>query len=86
MSSQLRPGEGAVLLQELHQRLTAHDSYALMVLAPNTAAIRFYQRHGLTIEEQVDAVAHYRKNMGFVPPDTTPVPARIMRYRHGSSG
>jgi ribosomal protein S18 acetylase RimI-like enzyme len=74
-------GIGKVLLVELHRRLPAAASYILMVLAPNTGAIRFYQRHGLEIERDTDAVSHYRENMGFVPPDTPPVPALIMRYQ-----
>jgi ribosomal protein S18 acetylase RimI-like enzyme len=73
-------GIGAALLDELHRRLPAATSYILMVLAPNTGAIRFYQRHGLQIERDTDAVSHYRDAMGFVPPDTPPVPALIMRY------
>jgi ribosomal protein S18 acetylase RimI-like enzyme len=78
-------GIGAALLRELHQRLPAAGSYILMVLASNTGAIRFYQRHGLDIESETDAVSHYKDNMGFVPPDTPPVPALIMRYRRGAA-
>jgi ribosomal protein S18 acetylase RimI-like enzyme len=73
-------GIGAALLGELHRRLPAATTYVLMVLAPNRGAIRFYERQGLTIERETDAVAHYEENMGFVPPETTPVPALIMRY------
>jgi ribosomal protein S18 acetylase RimI-like enzyme len=74
-------GVGAALLGELHKRLPAASTYVLMVLAPNRGAIRFYERHGLEIERETDAVAHYEENMGFVPPETAPVPAFIMRYR-----
>ena len=74
-------GIGAALLDELHRRLPASASYILMVLAPNTGAIRFYENHGLEIERDTDAVSHYKDNMGFVPPDTPPVPALIMRYQ-----
>ena len=73
-------GIGAALLGDLHRRLPAAATYILMVLAPNTGAIRFYQRHGLEIERETDAVSHYKDTMGFAPPDTPPVPAMIMRY------
>ena len=76
---------GAALLRELHQRLPAAGSYILVVLAPNTSAIRFYKRHGLDIERGTDAMSHYKGTMGFVPPDTPPVPALIMRYRRGAA-
>jgi ribosomal protein S18 acetylase RimI-like enzyme len=78
-------GIGAALLNELHQRLPHDASYMLMVLAPNNGAIRFYQSHGLETERETDAVSHYQDNMGFVPPETAPVPALIMRYGHHSS-
>src|SRR5439155_8331783 len=82
-STRRRPGRGigAALLGDLHRRLPAAATYILMVLEPNTGAIRFYQRHGLEIERETDAVSHYKDTMGFVPPDTQPVPALIMRYR-----
>jgi len=76
------PGDVGDLLithPDLHRRLPAAATYILMVLAPNTGAIRFYQRHGLEIERETDAVSHYKDTMSFVPPDTPPVPALIMR-------
>ena len=75
-------GIGAALLDQLHRRLPNNASYMLMVVAPNNGAIRFYERNGLEAERETDAVSHYEDNMSFVPPDTTPVPALIMRYRH----
>jgi hypothetical protein len=63
MSSQLRPGKGAVLLQELHQRLTAHDSYALMVLAPNA---RIGPRGSAEIGERLSCAPRLRHGKGGV--------------------
>lgn len=74
-------GIGAALLGDLHRRLPAGATYILMVLAPNTGAIRFYQRHGLEIERETDAASHRKDTMGFAPPYTPRVPALIMRYR-----
>ena len=74
-------GIGAALMKELHARLPIGSTYILMVLAANTGAIRFYERCGLLRERTVDAVKHYRDNMGFQSPNPTEVPAFIMRYR-----
>lgn len=74
-------GIGAALMQELHARLPIGSTYILMVLSANTGAIRFYERCGLQQERRVDAVKHYRDNMGFTSPNPTEVPALIMRYR-----
>ena len=79
--TQIGGGVGSQLMAELRRRLDERVAYILMVLKPNTAAIRFYERHGLRIERETDAVAHYSENMGFSSPDTRPVPALIMRYR-----
>jgi ribosomal protein S18 acetylase RimI-like enzyme len=74
-------GIGAALMKELHARLPIGSTYILMVLAANSGAIRFYERCGLLRERTVDAVKHYRDNMGFQAPNPTEVPALIMRYR-----
>ena len=74
-------GVGAALMEELHARLPIGSTYILMVLAANTGAIRFYERCGLLRERTVDAVEHYSESMGFHAPDSTEVPALIMRYR-----
>jgi ribosomal protein S18 acetylase RimI-like enzyme len=74
-------GIGRALMQDLHARLAPGATYILMVLAANVGAIRFYERCGLVSEREVDAVQHYRDNMGFLAPETTEVPAVIMRYR-----
>jgi ribosomal protein S18 acetylase RimI-like enzyme len=81
--TQTGSGAGSALMAELHRRLGGQVSYILMVLSPNSGAIRFYERHGLVIERETDAVTHYRENMGFSPPDTPPVAAFIMRYQPG---
>ncbi|CAN5651833.1 hypothetical protein BH20ACT21_BH20ACT21_20370 [soil metagenome] len=74
-------GIGAALMEELHARLPIGSTYILMVLAANMGAIRFYERCGLLRERTVDAVKHYRDNMGFQAPNPTEVPTLIMRYR-----
>jgi ribosomal protein S18 acetylase RimI-like enzyme len=78
---QKRSGIGSALVRELHARLSAGDSYILMVFAANQAAIEFYRRHGLVEEARVDAVAFYREHAGVdFPPQTPALPALVMRF------
>ena len=52
------------------------------MLADNTGAVRFYQRRGLEIAEEVDGVAYYGEHMGVdFPPDTAPVRCLVLQYR-----
>ena len=88
--SRFADAERCSYIQALAERLgqlvesgltVAAVTYILTVLAPNTGASRFHERHGLAVEHEADALSHYRANMGFVAPATPPVPAQIMRYR-----
>lgn len=74
-------GIGHLLVEELHRRLPAGSSYVLLVVAANTRAIRFYERHGLQRDHEVDAVQHYRDAMNVELPPAAEVPSLIMRYR-----
>ena len=73
-------GIGHLLVEELHRRLPGGSSYVLLVVAANTGAIRFYERHGLQRDHEVDAVQHYRDAMGVELPPAAEVPSLIMRY------
>jgi diamine N-acetyltransferase len=73
-------GIGAALMKGLHSRLPVGSTYILMVLSDNQAAIRFYERCGLRRERTVDAVKHYRENMGFDAPIRKKVPGLVMRF------
>ena len=73
-------GIGHLLMEELHRRLPAGSSYVLLVVAANTGAIRFYERHGLRRDHEVDAVQHYRDAMHVELPPAAEVPSLIMRY------
>jgi ribosomal protein S18 acetylase RimI-like enzyme len=78
---QKRSGVGSVLIRELHARLSAGESYILMVFAANDAAIEFYRRHGLEEQARVDAIAFAREHAGVdFPPDTPALPALVMRF------
>ncbi len=73
-------GMGGMLLDELHRRLQPGTSYILMV-GSNVGAIRFYKRHGLVEDHEVDGVDFYREHMGVVfPPGAKSVPCLVMRY------
>ncbi len=74
-------GIGTSLMGELHKRLAPGTSYILMVVAGNEAAIRFYERHGLVVEREVDGVEFYREHMDVsFPPDIESVPCLVLRY------
>lgn len=74
-------GAGSMLMGALHESLPPGKRYVLLVGADNTRAIAFYRRHGLEVREDVDAVEHYRINMGVdLPPGTEPYPAHIMQW------
>jgi ribosomal protein S18 acetylase RimI-like enzyme len=49
---QKRGGIGGALISELHARLEPGNSYVLLVIEANPAAIAFYERHGLREEER----------------------------------
>jgi len=74
-------GVGSALIGELHHRLAPGTSYVLMVAADNDRAVRFYERHGFTVDAEVNGLAYYEERMGVAfPPDATPVPSVVMRY------
>ena len=73
-------GIGALLLEELHRRQPSGSTYILMVAAENERAVRFYERHGFTVDAEVDGVAFYREHMGVqFAPDARPVPSLVLR-------
>ena len=79
--SRTREGIGSALLCALHDRLPNGATYVLMVIAGNTGAVRFYERHGLVVAEELNGVAYMHERMGVqFPPGTEHVRALIMRY------
>jgi ribosomal protein S18 acetylase RimI-like enzyme len=75
-------GFGTSLLAELHRRLPSGATYRLMTAADNAGALRFYQRHGFTIEAEVEGLAYYREHMGVAfPVDAAPVPSLVLIRR-----
>jgi ribosomal protein S18 acetylase RimI-like enzyme len=74
-------GVGAALVHTLHERLRP-ETYILLVVKGNDGAVRFYERHGLTHENTLDGLAHYRAAGVSFPPDAKPFELIVMRYRH----
>jgi hypothetical protein len=46
-----------------------------------TAAVRFYERYGLTQEDVLDGIEHYQEAGVRFPPNPTPFRLVVMRYR-----
>lgn len=44
-------------------------------------AVRFYERHGLVKEDELDGVSHYERAGVRFPPDPKPFQLVVMRYR-----
>ncbi|MDQ4040826.1 MAG: GNAT family N-acetyltransferase, partial [Actinomycetota bacterium] len=65
-------GAGRLLMDALHERLGPQGAYMLLVVAGNDRAIRFYEREGLRVAEEVDGLAYYREHMGVEFPPGTP--------------
>jgi ribosomal protein S18 acetylase RimI-like enzyme len=57
-------GVGGVLMDALHDRIGPDAEYMLLVAEGNDRAVRFYERHGLSIAELVDGLAYYGERMG----------------------
>jgi ribosomal protein S18 acetylase RimI-like enzyme len=73
-------GIGTLLMNDLHARVPAELAYMLLVVAGNDGAVRFYERHGLRVEQIVDGLAYYSERMGVVfPADALPVELLLMR-------
>ncbi len=81
VSAQVRSrGTGAALLDALHERLAPPGGYMLLVVAGNDRAVRFYERQGLRVAEEVDGLTYYREHMGVeFPAGTRPFALLVMR-------
>jgi ribosomal protein S18 acetylase RimI-like enzyme len=73
-------GVGAALIEALHARLQP-DTYILLVVKGNDGAIRFYERQGLTEEDVLDGIAHYKAAGVSFPAKPQPFKLVVMRYR-----
>ena len=74
-------GVGSALIRELHDRLGPDASYVLMVAAVNETARRFYERHGLVEERQVDGTSFFAQHMGVALPESPRQVAAIVMRR-----
>ena len=62
-------GIGGMLITALHERLLPGATYVLAVVEGNNDAVRFYERHGLTVQGRVGGHGYYRETGGIVFPD-----------------
>ena len=80
-TSRKRSGVGSALMEELHRRLSPGATYVLLVAEANTDARRFYERHGLVVDGQVDGNSWYSNAMAIEPTaPPRPVAALLMRF------
>ncbi len=74
-------GTGTSLMDALHARLPSGAEYILAVVDGNEGAVRFYRRHGLSIDRRVSGKNYYRETAGLELPDTAEdFGLIIMRY------
>lgn len=78
-------GVGSSLLGHFESTLATGTRYRIVVLAANTRAVSFWQRHGFQVVGEIDGIEHFNAHRGVeFSPDTRPETLLVMDRVVGS--